>query len=134
MLKNIEFIDLLKNYDTIIPVPISKKRYKQRGYNQSSLIAKKLAKELLKENFKIKYNDDCLFKTKNVIEQSKLNKDNREKNIKGAYEIFHINQLKNKKILLVDDIYTTGSTLRECSKILKKSNPKKIGVLTIAKD
>ena len=124
MLKNIEFIDLLKNYDTIIPVPISKKRYKQRGYNQSSLIAKKLAKELLKENFK----------TKNVIEQSKLNKDNREKNIKGAYEIFHINQLKNKKILLVDDIYTTGSTLRECSKILKKSNPKKIGVLTIAKD
>ena len=129
LLKNKNFFQILKSYDTIIPVPISKKRFAQRGYNQSSLIAKEIAKKL-----DITYNDKCLFKTKNIIEQSKLNKEERQKNIQGVYELYHKELLKDKKILLVDDIYTTGSTVNECSKILMKANPKKIGVFTIAKD
>ena len=78
--------------------------------------------------------NNCLIKTKNIIEQSKLYKEEREKNIQGVYKLQNKKLIKNKKILLIDDIYTTGSTVNECSKILKQANPKSIGVLTIAKD
>ncbi|MCI8636957.1 MAG: ComF family protein, partial [Clostridia bacterium] len=117
------------SYDTIIPVPISKKRRKERGYNQSELIAKEMAK-----NLGIEYNTDCLFKVKNIVEQSKLNKEERQKNIQGVYELHKQNKLQNKKILLIDDIYTTGSTVNECCKILKQASPKQIEVFTLAKD
>lgn len=73
-------------------------------------------------------------KTKNIIEQSKLNKEDREKNIIGVYEIENIHKISDKKVLLLDDIITTGSTANECAKMLLTAKPKKIGVLTIAKD
>lgn len=129
MLKNKKFFSILKSYDTIIPVPISKKRRQKRGYNQSELIAREIAKRA-----KIDYNNQCLLKTKNIIEQSKLNKEERQQNIQGAYQIVQTKKIANKKILLIDDIYTTGNTANECSKTLEQANPKKIGVLTIAKD
>lgn len=129
LLKNEKFFQILQSYDTIIPVPISKKRRKERGYNQSELIAKELSKKLT-----IKYNNQCLFKTKHIIEQSKLNKEERQKNIQGVYELYNPEMLKNKKILLLDDIYTTGNTVNECCRMLKQTHPKNIGVLTLAKD
>lgn len=131
LLKNEKFFKILKSYDKIIPVPISKKRKKQRGYNQSELIAKELAKKL-----KIDLDVASLLKQKDIIEQSKLNKEERLDNIKGAYLLQNSeeNILKDKKIILIDDVFTTGSTVDECSSILKKANPKKIDVLTIAKD
>lgn len=129
LLKNEKFFPILESYDTIIPVPISRERRKERGYNQSELIAREIAKNLLK-----KYNNQCLFKTKNIIEQSKLNREERQKNIQGVYKLYHPKMLQGKKILLIDDIYTTGNTVNECCKIISKAKPKKIGVLTIAKD
>ena len=113
----------------IIPVPVSKRRKKDRGYNQTELIAKEISKEL-----NIEYVKDVLYKSKDTIAQSKLNKEQREENAKGVYEIKNNQRVNNKRILLIDDIYTTGSTVRECSKILNKVNPKKIGIFTIAKD
>lgn len=129
LLKNKKMFEIIKTYDTIVPVPISKKRKRTRGYNQSYLIAKDIANIV-----GIKLENRVLFKIKNIIEQSKLNKEDRLENIKGVYEIRNIKRVMNKKILLFDDIYTTGSTANECCRILKKANPKKIGVLTIAKD
>ena len=129
ILKNKNVFEKIKSYDTIIPVPISKKRYKERGYNQSYLIAKEIAK-----NTDLEILNNCLIKTMNIIEQSKLNKEERKINIQGVYEIKNSALIKNKKILLIDDIYTTGSTVNECSKILNKEKTNKIGVLTIAKD
>lgn len=129
LLKNENFFPILKSYDTIIPVPISQKRRKERGYNQSELIAREIA-----QNLEIEYVNQCLFKTKNIVEQSKLNKEERQKNIKNVYQLYQTEIITNRKILLVDDIYTTGSTVNECSKMLKKAKPKKIGVFTIAKD
>ena len=129
LLKNKKLFEKIKKYDTIIPVPISKKRYKIRGYNQSELIGKELAKKL-----KINIETEYLFKVKNIIEQSKLSKEERTKNIQGVYKLINKEKLENKKILLIDDVYTTGSTVNECSKILRKANPKKIGVFTLAKD
>lgn len=129
LLKNEKFFEILKSYDTIIPVPISKERKKERGYNQSELLAKELAEKLSIECIK-----NCLIKNKNIIEQSKLTRIERKKNIQGVYILKNKEKLINKKILLIDDIYTTGSTINECCKNLEPANPKKIDVLTIAKD
>lgn len=129
LLKNEKIFENIKNYDTIIPVPISKKRLKTRGYNQSLLIAKEIAKQA-----NLELVNNCLIKTKNIIEQSKLNKEDRMKNIQGVYELKNRQLIKNKKILLIDDIYTTGSTVNECSKILRQGSPNKIGILVLAKD
>ena len=129
LLKNEKIFENIKKYDKIIPVPISKKRNKERGYNQSLLIAEEIAN---KTNLGLVNN--CLIKTKNIIEQSKLNKEERKKNIQGVYRLKNEKRIANKNILLIDDIYTTGSTVNECSKILQQANPKKIGILVLAKD
>lgn len=127
--KDEKIFEKIQKYDTIIPVPISKKRKKDRGYNQSMLIAKEIALKT-----KVNLLNNCLIKTKNIIEQSKLNKEDRLENIQGVYELKNKQNIENKKILLIDDIYTTGSTVNECSKILKQGNPNKIGILVLAKD
>lgn len=137
LLKNKKIFENLKKYDKIIPVPISKKRYNQRGYNQSLLIAKEISNQMTygtnkKTNFELVNN--CLIKTKNIVEQSKLNKEDRKQNIQGVYTLKNGSILTNKNILLIDDIYTTGSTVNECSRVLQQANPNKIGVLVLAKD
>ena len=143
LLNNKKIFENIKKYDKIIPVPISKKRYKERGYNQSLLIEKEISKQMKhkknlenkqKEKTNLELVNNCLIKTKNIIEQSKLNKEERQNNIQGVYSLQNPQIITNQKILLVDDIYTTGSTVNECSKILKQANPKTIGVLVLAKD
>lgn len=137
LLKNKKIFENIKKYDKIIPVPISKKRYKERGYNQSLLIAKEISMQISYEtnnNIKLELVNNCLIKTKNIIEQSKLNKEDRQHNIQGVYTLKNGSILTNKSILLIDDIYTTGSTVNECSRVLQQANPKKIGVLVLAKD
>lgn len=129
LLKNKNFFEKIEKYDTIVPVPISKKRQKTRGYNQSELLAKEIA-----YNANLVLEKESLYKIKDIVEQSKLNKENRLKNIQGVYELVNKEKLNKKKILLIDDIYTTGSTVNECSKVLREAKPKKIGVLTLAKD
>ena len=77
-----------------------------------------------------------LIKVKNVQKQSRLKKEERFYNIKDAYELKEnaMEKINNKKILLFDDVFTTGSTVNECCKIINEAKPNKIGVLTIAKD
>ena len=129
LLKNKKVFEKIKSYDTIIPVPISKKRKKERGYNQSLLIAREISKKV-----EINLQEKCLVKTKNTIEQSKLNKEEREKNVQNVYELKNREILRNKNVLLLDDIYTTGNTVNSCCKILNEANPNKIGVIVLAKD
>ena len=137
LLKNKKIFENIKKYDKIIPGPISKKRYKERGYNQSLLIAKEISMQISYEtnnNIKLELVNNCLIKTKNIIEQSKLNKEDRQHNIQGVYTLKNGSILTNKSILLIDDIYTTGSTVNECSRVLQQAKPNKIGVLVLAKD
>ena len=129
ILKNEKTCGFFKKYDIIIPVPIHKKRKAQRGYNQVELIAKQLSK-----NTHLKLENNVLIKQKNIISQSELNKNQRKQNIKDAFKIINVEKIQNKKVLLIDDIYTTGSTINECCKTLKKAKIEKIGILTIAKD
>ena len=131
-LKNMQkSFEKLKKYDIIIVVPISGRRKKERGYNQSELIAKEISRIT-----KVPITKNVLYKTKHTIPQSTLNKVQREKNANGVYKVQNYQKIKNKKILLIDDIYTTGSTLNECSKELIQIGVEKsqIGVLTLAKD
>ena len=112
-----------------MPVPISRKRLKTRGYNQCYLIAKEISKIL-----NINLENDVLVKKKNNKVQSTLNKNEREKNVQSVYKLLNKNKVKNKKILLIDDIYTTGSTVNECSKELCVAGAKVVDIFTIAKD
>ena len=129
ILKNEKACAFLKNYDIIVPVPIHKKRMLTRGYNQTELIAQEIAKHT-----SLQIENKILLKRKNIISQSKLKKYQRKENVKNAFFAKNIEKILNKRILLFDDIYTTGSTINECSKVLKNAGAKKIGVLTIAKD
>lgn len=129
ILNDSKIFQIINEYDVIIPVPVSKKRFKERGYNQAELIANQIAKKLEKSVI-----TNCLYKAKNIVAQSTLNREQREENIKNVYKLKNAEQLCNKKILLIDDIYTTGSTVNECCKLLKTAQTRKIGVLTIAKD
>ena len=129
IIKNKKAFDFIKSYDIIIPVPIHKKRMKERGYNQSKLIAKELARIA-----QIKCYKDILIKTKNNKPQSTLSGNLREENVKNVYKLRNQEKINNKKVLLFDDIYTTGATAKECIKELEKANVKKIGVMTLAKD
>ena len=130
---SIEFEKFIKEYDMIIPVPISKKRMKERGYNQSLLILKYLLQKNKLNNIYLE--DKILYKVKNIKPQSSMKtKQDRINNIKGVYEVKNNLKIKNKRIIIFDDIFTTGSTVNECAKILKKAGAEKIGVITIAKD
>ncbi|HHX61555.1 MAG TPA: ComF family protein [Epulopiscium sp.] len=107
--------------DLIIPVPVSKERLKQRGYNQAEEIAKYLSKIS-----RIPYNKDILIRNKDTKPQSGFSPSQRAKNIKDAFKCTGQLMNKYKVILVIDDIYTTGSTIDECSKILKNSGAGKV--------
>ncbi len=113
--------------DAIVPVPIHENKLKTRGYNQSYIIARELGERLRKPV------TDCLERTRETKEQYNLDRAQRYLNIVDAFSVrlmYNIDKYKN--ILLVDDIYTTGSTVNECSKVLKKAGAMDIYVITAA--
>ncbi|MEW6455952.1 MAG: ComF family protein [Acidobacteriota bacterium] len=114
--------------DFIIPVPLHKKRLKERGFNQSELISKEINRMVNK-----KILNDVLVKRKNTIPQTLIDFNERKRNIHGAFQLKNAEVIKDKNILLVDDVYTTGSTIFECAKTLLKGNPKSISIITLAR-
>ncbi|WP_294389157.1 ComF family protein [uncultured Clostridium sp.] len=115
------------NGDVICYVPMSRKAKKKRGFNQCEIMAKNVGYKL---NIPV---SNCIKKIKDTREQKTLTKEERIINLKGAFKISSINEIKNKNIILIDDVMTTGATISECKYILKKSGAKQIIVLTIAK-
>lgn len=134
ILKNEKLYNFLKKYDIIIPVPLNYKKLKHRGYNQCELISSEIARNV--ENLH-SYND-ILIKAKNNLRQSSLSLEHRKENVKNAYIIKNLEknklEIKDKNILIFDDICTTMSTINECTKVLQKLEPKSIGVVTIFRD
>lgn len=100
-------------FDTVIPVPLSKKSLKKRGYNQSALIGRRISMY-----FEVPQFDDLLIKTKETKSQSELRLKYRKNNIKGAFSVNNPERINGLNVLLVDDIFTSGSTMKECSKML----------------
>lgn len=128
-INNEKLCGFLKKYDIMIVIPISQSRKRERGYNQSELIAKKISKVGL-----IYFESDILQKIKNNKPQSSLNYEQRLKNVKNVYKVENKQKIKGKKVLLFDDIYTTGATANECAMMLKQKGARKVGILTITKD
>jgi competence protein ComFC len=113
--------------DAVLPVPLYKKRLRQREFNQSALIAKYLAKGLGSTLVL-----DSLVKMRDTKPQVGLRSDERRKNMRNAFRIQNREAVQGKDILLIDDVSTTGATVRECSRVLKKAGAGKIHVLTLA--
>lgn len=125
--------------DMIIPIPLHKKRLRFRGFNQSELLAKYLEKNMTL-GFEIPIETEILLRKRNTKPQMKIKDAKmRRKNISGAFSINGKNYRKNtrkikgKRIYLVDDISTTGSTLFECAKILKKAGAAEVFGIVVAR-
>lgn len=118
----------LEDYDYVLPIPIHKKRLRERGFNQSLLLAEGLAKAT-----GLKILKNALVRSKNTSPQSSLNNEARQTNILGAFEVKNQDYIRSKHLLLLDDVYTTGATVREVVKILWDADPVEIDVLTLAR-
>jgi ComF family protein len=113
----------------LIPVPLDKKKLKIRGFNQSEELAKELSVVL-----KIPVVSDVLTKTKSTKPQMELKKEEREKNLEKVFAVKNPEQILGKKIFLVDDVYTTGSTMQECAKVLKENGVKNVWGIALARE
>lgn len=114
------------SYHWIIPVPIHRHKLKERGYNQTELLAK-----LLSNYFKIPLINDIIIVTQTRPSQTTLQKDKRQKNVEGIFRVKK--EIKNKRIILVDDIFTTGATTRASCQALKEKGADIITVITLSK-
>ncbi|MGN0182117.1 MAG: ComF family protein [Candidatus Ornithomonoglobus sp.] len=120
-----EDMDLKDRYDYIVPVPLSKERMIERGYNQTEIITKYIADTI---GIPIK---KFLVRKKHCIAQSKLWGIERVKNVIGAFAVNA--DLSGRRIILTDDIFTTGSTVNECARMLKAAGAKEVCVICAAK-
>ncbi len=153
LINNKNVCQFLNGYDIIIPVPLHKKRLRKRGYNQAELITRELAKDIndnankkyiLDKNKKGKAKyiqnkniillNNVLIKNKNIKPQSEKGIIQRKTDVKGIYEVKNMDNIKNKRIVLFDDIYTTGSTAGECKRVLLEAGALDVGILALAKD
>ena len=119
--------DIFKTADIIIPVPLHKKRLRERGYNQSVCFAEGLAQKI-----KAVVDDNNLVRTKSTETQTHKSRFSRFENMQEVFAVLHPEKLKNKHILLVDDVVTTGSTLEACGAQLLKIEGLKLSIATIA--
>jgi len=111
----------------IVPVPLHRRRKWERGFNQTEVLAKELGR--LTE---FPLETDVLKKIRNIPPQTSLELDERARNVKDAYQTAKEERIQGKIILLVDDVYTTGSTLRECASMLKRAGAKEVRAVTVA--
>lgn len=111
--------------DLIIPVPLHKKRFRQRKFNQAWL--------LFRDWQHPKPSNGILIRQKRTKPQTGLDKNRRKSNIKGAFCITPSQEIGGKKVLIIDDVYTTGATAAECAKVLLKNGAKHVDVLTLAR-
>lgn len=116
-----------ENIHVVVPVPLHKKRLGQREFNQSALLSKHIA-----DYIGAKLMPGCLAKIKETRPQVGLSAKERRENIKGVLRITNEDLIKEKNIMLVDDVFTTGATIRECSKLLKRKGAANVYALALA--
>ena len=120
---------LFEQAPIIIPVPLHKSRYRERGYNQSEILAHELAKYL-----NLTINTKALIRNRKTIIQKHMDLATRTQNMRDAFSVIPEERfnIENQNILLLDDVYTTGATTNECIKVLLTNKARKIAILTIA--
>ncbi len=117
----------LKESDLIIPVPLHWQDEWRRGYNQTYLLAYQISRMT-----GIPILANRLIKYKKIPSQTTLSGKERFKNVKGAFKVKNSKILEDKKVLLIDDVFTTGSTVNECAKVLRKAKVRQVDIITFA--
>lgn len=140
MIEELSELSLMKNFNKplLIPIPLSKKRYRERGYNQALLICEELMdidrknnKNSTEKNFELGKN--ILIKTKETEHQANIKeRKDRLKNLSGSFHVKKEDAVKGRNVILIDDVTTTSATLHEAKKILKQSGAKNIIAFTVA--
>ena len=112
----------------IVPVPLHRRRLRERGFNQSLLLAKHVANRL---NTELDFLS--LRRVRYTLPQTGLGKEERRKNVKKAFQLKDPKIVKGRTVLLIDDVATTGNTLNECARILKRSGSREVLCLVLAR-
>ena len=120
-----EFIEKVQP-DGLVPVPLHRSRRRKRGYNQAELLARAIGSRL-----DIPVYDKLVFRTKNTVPLKQLNARERQNNLKKAFNVAQ-NDVKLKVLIIIDDIYTTGSTIEEMSRVLREAGVENIYFVTLA--
>ncbi len=120
--------DLPRDLDGIMAVPLHPTRLREREYNQSLLLAERLSQHL---GMPVMWN--VLVRTQHTVPQTTLKRSARLKNLRKSFAVTHPDVVSGKKILLVDDVFTTGTTINECAKTLRKAGAEAVYVETLAR-
>jgi ComF family protein len=123
-----EYIRLTAEIDMVVPVPLHSTRLKQRGFNQALLLA-----DCISRQHSISLCFDTLLRVKPTRPQVELNEAERIKNVAGAFALCHPKTVALRRILLVDDVFTTGATMHECASVLKNAGAAQVTALTLAR-
>ena len=118
----------IAEYDFILPIPIHKKRLRERGFNQATLLANGIGKAK-----GIPVLTDTLVRHRHTVAQSSLDREARQQNIIGAFEIRNPDIIRGKRLLIFDDVFTTGATIHEVVNELWTADPAEVDVLTLAR-
>ena len=124
----IEVLPALPNLDAIIPVPLHPQRLREREYNQSLLLAEQLSRHTGIPLFLA-----CLLRIRPTVPQTSLSRKERLTNLRRAFSVAKPAHIQGKRILLVDDVFTTGTTLHECAKTLRRAGSGQVYGLTLAR-
>lgn len=121
--------ELTTDCEVVTPVPLSRKKLRNRRFNQAALLAKDLAADS-----NLVFEPRLLARRKNTLSQVGLTRDQRKRNLQGAFEVPHskTTAVEGRSILLVDDVITTGTTVEACARILKRAGAARIDVLALA--
>jgi ComF family protein len=114
----------------VIPVPLYKGKRRQRGFNQAELIARTAAK-VYPERLRIA--DNLLLRTRETQSQIGLTSHQRRENMRGAFAVAGAAEVTGREVLLVDDVYTTGTTVTECARVLRRAGAAQVWVATVAR-
>ncbi len=118
----------ISDFTLIMPAPLHARRLRERGFNQSVILAKEIA-----GRYNLPLDFLTLRRYIHTEPQVHLGKKERESNVRGAFDVKDPGKILNQNIILIDDVYTTGSTVKECSRILMKKGAASVAVLTIAR-
>ena len=121
-------IRLISDVDLIMPVPLHAMRLKQRGFNQALLLAHRMS-----ETYRIPLSFDNLLRIRPTRPQVELSGEERIKNVAGAFALRQPAELKEAKVMLIDDVFTTGATMNECAGVLKSAGAAHVTALTLAR-
>jgi len=118
-------LELVAAADLLAPVPLHPKRIKNRGFNQSLFLARAFPEAPVAR--------EAVVRTRHTAPQVGLNPKQRQDNVKGAFAVTDPARVKGKSVLLIDDLFTTGATAKECARVLRRAGARRVEVLTVAR-